>query len=837
MAQVQASSALNSTWYRSLQFRVVAAVLLVTLAVMGVLLANGHRLTTNALEVQTQARLDSLSPLLNAALAGRVFQRDHSELRSITAELVQTPDADILYIEVATTRGEVIARAGAMADAAQPSSSVLTALEQGLIYHVRKPLSLGADVEVGVVRFGLSLAGLVGLRDNMIRQSLLIVAVTLPLAFVLLAWGGYRLAGRVDRQLKEMREGEERYRTIFNAPDDAIFVHEADSGRIVDVNRAMLVMYGFDYQSALQLGVGEISANVPPYTRAEAEKLLNAARQQGSQRFEWLCRRRDGELFWGEISLRLDRIGDRDFIIGVNRNINDRKLAEQALEEEKEWLATTLQSIGDGVITTDRQGRVLMLNKLAAELTGWSAAEAAGRPLPEVFAIINERTGEPAKNPVEKVLAEGKIVTLENHTVLIARNGSRKPIADSGAPIRNREGEIIGVVLVFRDMTEQERTERELLKIKKLESVGVLAAGIAHDFNNLLTAILGNVDLARYLAKEQPPIVNLLQEAKKAGLRARGLTQQLLTFARGGDPVRQVASLEAVIRDSSRFVLRGSKVTCDYDIPPDLWLVEIDQGQISQVIQNIVLNARQAMAEGGRITITGRNRPADAADQARGKGDEVAITISDDGPGVEPAVLEKIFDPYFTTKKEGSGLGLTICHSIVDKHDGKITVDSRPAAGTTFTITLPASRQSAAEVREKAPITVRRRAKILVMDDETMVRQVMASSLTALGHEVVTVADGAEALKVYREAMGLSAPFDLVIMDLTVPGGMGGQEAVGKLRQLDPAARVVVASGYADDRIMAHHRDYGFAARLSKPVLLEELDRVVQTLLEPGENL
>ncbi|MFH7319080.1 ATP-binding protein [Desulfurivibrio sp. D14AmB] len=506
--------------------------------------------------------------------------------------------------------------------------------------------------------------------------------------------------------------------------------------------------------------------------------------------------------------------------------------AFEELQASEERLAITLQSIGDGVITTDRRGRVMLLNGVASQLTGWSQVEAVGRPLTEVFNIINERSGRVCENPAEKVLASGQIVALENHTLLIDKNGTRRPIADSGAPIRDRSGAVIGVVLVFRDMTEQRRVERELLKIKKLESVGMLAAGIAHDFNNLLTAIMINIELAGSARREDGEQAGLLAEAKKAGLRAQGLTKQLLTFARGGAPVRQVASLGAVIRDSTDFVLRGSGVSCDYQIPADLWPAEIDQGQISQVIQNIVINASQAMGGKGRLVIAARN-VGEGDDRPGGQQvNLVAISISDSGPGISVPELERIFDPYYTTKAEGSGLGLAICHSIVAKHDGRIEVVSRPEVGTTFTIFLPASGEQAAPAQSgpqgpEASV----KARVLVMDDDKMVLGVARRALEHLGHQVHTVTDGAQAVTAFEQAIAAGTPFDLVIMDLTVPGGMGGQEAVGKLRAIDPTVKVVVASGYAHEGVLANYRDHGFDGRLSKPFLLAELEGLLRQLL------
>ncbi|ADH85120.1 ATP-binding protein [Desulfurivibrio alkaliphilus] len=499
---------------------------------------------------------------------------------------------------------------------------------------------------------------------------------------------------------------------------------------------------------------------------------------------------------------------------------------EAELAAEREQLAVTLRSIGDGVITTDTTGRVILLNLVAERLTGWSQQEAQDRPLPEIFHIINDRTGEKHPNPVDKVLQTGLNVELENHTVLISRHGSRYHIADSGSPIRNFNSEIIGVVLVFRDVSEAIHTEAELLKAKKLESLGVLAAGIAHDFNNILTAIMGNLELARYLLGPQHQASNLIEEGTKASQRAQGLTQQLLTFARGGAPIRQAASIAGIIRDSADFVLRGSEVSCRYEIPHDLKLVNVDSGQISQVIQNIIINAREAISGSGTITVSCRNlgpvkkMPAD---------EYVEIKISDSGSGISREEQGKIFDPYFTTKEKGSGLGLAVCHSIIAKHHGKISVESAPGQGCTFTILLPVANSAGipAEADDRPAPAHNLSRRILLMDDEEMVRRVAARILQQLGCQVQETTDGEAAISAYRQAREEGQPFDLVIMDLTIPGGMGGKEAVKEIRRLDPQARVIVSSGYANDPIMAEPEKYGFDGVISKPYLLKDLEQVL----------
>lgn len=522
---------------------------------------------------------------------------------------------------------------------------------------------------------------------------------------------------------------------------------------------------------------------------------------------------------------------------GVCTDITQRKLAEEKLAAEQERLAVTLRSIGDGVITTDVSGQIVLINKVAEELTGWSQEEAIGKPFEEVFLLLT-KDRKPYPNPVPTALKSGQIFTLEEQTILVTKKGGELLIADSGAPIRDKASNTIGVVIVFRDITRQLQLEEENLKAKKLESVGVLAGGIAHDFNNILSAILGNINLARLDESMQASTLQLLLAAEKASLRAKDLTQQLLTFSKGGEPVKETASLQEVVRDSADFVLHGKNVAVRYTFPADLWLADIDKGQISQVIQNIIINAEHAMPDGGVITVVCKNIEGGAVPELPPTGKYVAIAITDTGSGISPDVIGKIFDPYFSTKDTGSGLGLAICHSIISKHHGHLAVTSTPGEGATFTITLPASSHPVLQSEENAPqVQGKQQAKILFMDDEEIVRNVAKSMLNHLGHEVVFASDGEEAIRLFSEALDSSSPFDLTIMDLTVPGGMGGEEAVKKIVSISPQAKVIVSSGYSNDPIMASYKHYGFCAAIVKPYQLTELGRVTgETLCAPQLN-
>ena len=622
---------------------------------------------------------------------------------------------------------------------------------------------------------------------------------------------------------------EEKYRAVFDAPSDAFFVHDAANGKILEVNRAMSEMYGYSQEEALGLDIGDLSSGEQGYTVAEAGRWVDRVLTIGPQRFEWQARRKNGQLFWVDVALRSFKFGDSLCVLAVVRDIEEQKKAAQELAAEKEQLAITLRSIGDGVITTDGEGRVVLLNRVAEKLTGWKQEHAKGCPLSEIFHIVDSKSGALCPNPALEVLNKGRQMELAKDTLLVAKDGSRRNVADSAAPIYNPASEMVGVVLVFRDISEKQRMEQEIIKVKKLESVGVLAGGIAHDFNNLLAAILGNINLVRLGLEEESKPALLLREAEKASLRAQHLTQQLLTFSKGGEPVRKTSDLREIIRDNVEFVLRGSSIGYELQLQEDLWPVDVDPGQVGQVIQNIILNGRQALEEttDSQIVIEAHNCQ-NCVENEVVTSSCVHVTINDNGPGISPAVLEKIFDPYFSTKQEGSGLGLAICHSIIAKHGGVLTAQSGVGQGATFTIKLPV----ASECEVKTPLdpiskAIQRPLKILIMDDEEMLRTLAAHILIELGHEAEVVKDGDEALAVYSKAMEAGSPFDGVIMDLTIPGGMGGKEAVAKLLELDPGAKVIVASGYSNDPVMANYKAHGFVAMLVKPFRVADLEKAV----------
>jgi PAS domain S-box-containing protein len=511
---------------------------------------------------------------------------------------------------------------------------------------------------------------------------------------------------------------------------------------------------------------------------------------------------------------------------GIVMDITERKRAEeQLLASERELLKVTLNSLGEGVVATDQQERIILMNETAAKLVGLSQAQAIGESFHKVFDIKDGKTGQP-------------YLTINfpesSQLVLVTKDLLEIPIAVNSSPIRADE-RIIGTVLVFQDVSIKQKTEQELLRAEKLKSLGILAGGIAHDFNNILAAILCNIQLATLKLKKNEDIHPYLSNTIETTRKASDLTKQLLTFSQGGAPVKKDASLNELIKDTSEFVLRGTKTKAEFAIPDDLWAASIDIGQISQVVNNLVINAQQAMPQGGIIRIYAQNVVMEANSHFK-PGKYIKITIQDQGIGIPPANLPKIFDPFFTTKKDGNGLGLATSYSIIAKHNGYIEVESREGAGTSFFIYLPALEVAVLQTKSPEEMDVSGDGlKILIMDDELKILNAVGEMLKYYGYRVALSTDGVEAIALYKQAKSCAEPFDVVIMDLTVPGGMGGQEAIAHLRNFDPQVKVIISSGYADDPIMADYTRYGFMGVVTKPYKIDELNEVILKVVNPAQ--
>jgi signal transduction histidine kinase/ActR/RegA family two-component response regulator len=380
------------------------------------------------------------------------------------------------------------------------------------------------------------------------------------------------------------------------------------------------------------------------------------------------------------------------------------------------------------------------------------------------------------------------------------------------------------------EIEQREKMEEELLRVRNLESLGTLAGGIAHDFNNFLTIVQGNIELAKMQLNANAPVQEVLEDSARACQRAAFLSSQLLTFAKGGDPIRRVTSIAKLILDAVQLARAGTPITISVDIVQDLWPAEVDAGQIGQIFHNILLNAKQAMAEGGRIDVRAENVVL-GGDEVPGPGPQVRIAIRDYGHGIPAEILPRIFDPYFTTKRSGSGLGLATAYAIASKHGGQLSVDSNCGAGSIFTLVLPASRETPAPESSVAAPLQSGQGRLLVMDDEEALRTLLDRGLSTLGYQVQSARDGAEAIALYQAAKTSGRAFDAVLLDLTVSGGMGGIETAAKLKELDPSVKLIVSSGYSDASVMSNFREYGFDDVIPKPWQATQLGEVLRRVL------
>ncbi|HEX3048230.1 MAG TPA: PAS domain S-box protein [Bacillota bacterium] len=593
--------------------------------------------------------------------------------------------------------------------------------------------------------------------------------------------------------------------------------------RITYFNKSAEKVYGYSAEEVLGRPSEEVFK--PIYLGITPEEALNRLTTTGVLESEAIHITKDGRqiIVESHAVLLYDAGGQPTGFIGINRDITKRVQYEEAIVKERELLMVTLNSLTEGVIAVDSGNRIFLINKVALDLTGYSELEAIDESLEKILNVVDEKTSEPVNS-----------VTLQRlrHPVLVNRDLKEVAISIKYSPIKSRSGEIIGTVIVFQDITEKQKTERELLRAEKLESLGILAGGIAHDFNNLLAAILSNIQLAQLKYKKNEEIGKYLQESVNSTRRASELTRQLLTFSKGGPPVKKTASLAELIHDTAKFALRGSHVKVVCDIDERLWPVEVDTGQISQVIHNLVINAKQAMPQGGIITITTENVVIGSEHHYQ-PGNYVRIMVKDQGVGIPKENLLKIFDPFFTTKKEGNGLGLASAYSIIKQHDGYLEVESEVSVGTTFFIYLPALAEISIgpEVQNEVAVA-NEKLRILLMDDEEIILKTVSEMLEYCGHQVTVVRDGMKAIKAYEQALNSGSPFDIVIMDLTIPGGMGAQEAIVYLRKIDPKIKAIVSSGYANDPIISQYERFGFSGVVTKPYKLDELNAVLNQVVE-----
>lgn len=502
--------------------------------------------------------------------------------------------------------------------------------------------------------------------------------------------------------------------------------------------------------------------------------------------------------------------------------------------DQKKLLASQQQyqslvdNSADAIFLHNTKGHILDVNQMACNILGYSHSE---------LLTMNIKNIEKSEKQYDDFHDFSNSLNFdETYTI----NGlfERKNKTQFPIEVRLRKYKLDDqslIVSLVRDVTERKKTEVEILRARKLDSIGLLAGGIAHDFNNLLGIIQGYIDLAnRSMTSAPEKATTYFQKATNATIQAAGLTQQLLTFSKGGEPIKKSANIPEIIHQSTDFSLHGSNIKVDYICQNNLWTANVDSGQISQVIQNLVINARQAMPDGGTLEITCNNITISDRDNPFKirPGNYIKVGVKDTGIGISEEALDSIFDPYFSTKQEGSGLGLALSYSIIDKHSGRITVDSTPGNGTTFTLFLPAdNEQITTNDSNLTPKKCSRKAHIMIMDDDAMLREISEEMLSNLGYDVTQSADGGDAVSQYREVMNSDNNIDLVIMDLTIPSGIGGKEAIKLIQKIDPEVKVLVSSGYCNDPVMVNYEEHGFMGAIKKPYSQDELAVIVSNVL------
>jgi PAS domain S-box-containing protein len=676
-----------------------------------------------------------------------------------------------------------------------------------------------------------------------------------PPAFLesILAIFAVRTAAELERVRMDqaLRASEHSYRTMFEATEDCIFIHDIDTGAIIDVNPRACETYGYDYDTMLSLGPGELSSGEPPYTAADAEHHLQRARSGEVVRVEWHRRNADGSTHWDEVCLKRVQLAGQDRIMAVTRDITERKEREQALARSEDRLRATVEAALDCIIAMDSGGRIREFNPAAEACFGYRRAEVLGRPLADL--IVPERFRRAHQHGMENYLQGGEPRMLGRRVELTAMraDGSEFPVELAIAEAQGTDGLVF--IGYLRDITLQREAEQaraqleaQLRQAQKMEAIGHLAGGVAHDFNNILTGIMGYLGMAEELARGgEPRLQQYLERARHSGVRAAELIQQMLTFSRGQRGRPRPLAPAPLVHEALRLVRASMPATLALavDIDERVPAVMVDPVQLEQVLMNLCINARDAM--GGQGTLEVRLR---CVEQARAicsschqaaDGRHVELSVADSGPGIPDDVLTRMFEPFFTTKGpgHGSGMGLATVHGIVHEYRGHILVANRAGSGASFSILLPALRDCPApeDVAGRAGSTARAaggvlRGRVLLVEDDATVRAFMTELLRDWGLEVQEFGSPLDALAAVE---GAAAPPDVAILDYTMPG-MTGLELARALARSYPALPVVLYSGYADGLAEVNLAEAGVRTLLAKPVDTTQLFRQLEALLDPG---
>ena len=644
-----------------------------------------------------------------------------------------------------------------------------------------------------------------------------------------------------EQEIEEaLRQSEEQYRLLVKQIPAVVFRGYADwSVDFFDRKIEALSGYSKDDFDSRKVKWCDLIPN-EDFDYAQ-QKFIDALKTDKSYVREHRLRRKSGELIWVQCRGQIfcDDTGKVDYISGMSFDVTDRKRAELALQESEQKLANIIDFLPDATLVIDKEGKVIAWNRAMEEMTGIKAEDMVGQgnyqyALPfygKRRPILIDLVLQPREELAKYTGLQKDGLSIAGVAHFPSFRGKEAYLFGKASVLLDSQGKIVGAIESVRDITDRQKAEAERLRFSKLESLGLLAGGIAHDFNNILTAIIGNISLAMLNPKNEVQVHGRLQEAEVACQQAQTLARQLLTFAKGGAPIKKITSVATTIEEAVTLACRGTQVRGEFQADDDLWLVEADPGQIGQVFQNLIINSVQAMPAGGTIDIHAANLKQEAAGKLLSPGNYVKITIRDRGIGIPAEYLPKIFDPYFTTKQSGSGLGLATAYSIIKGHHGEISVESTMGVGTTFHIYLPASDRKMVLPPRQDKAMLGGKGKILVMDDEEMVRKVLERMLANLGYEAELARDGAEAIEKFSEAEKAGDKFAAVILDLTVPGGIGGKATMVKLLEIDPQVKAIVSSGYSDDPIMSDPQKYGFSGVIAKPYKVMDLSKILHDII------
>ncbi len=627
-----------------------------------------------------------------------------------------------------------------------------------------------------------------------------------------------------------LKESEERFRGAFQYASTGMFLASLD-GNFTDVNNAASRILGYSRKELLNKNFRDITH--PDDLQLSDDKLSRLMSGEfDSYSTEKRYVHKNGSTIHAILSASIlrDENNQPKMLISQIQDITEKVKAENALKESEERYRHFIQNFQGIAFRGTLEYIPVFFKGLTEKITGYKEEEfMAGNP-PWDGIIHKDDLDEYYRD--SKPLFETPGYSTDREYRIIRKDGGIRWVHEYIHNIYDDSGKPLYVQGSLYDITEKKQLEEELLKAEKLESIGILAGGIAHDFNNILSGVLGNISLAQVYDQTGKAVDEVLHDAEAATIRAKELTNQLLTFSRGGAPVIKTESIEGLIRESARFSLHGSNVSFKIKAENDIPNVSIDAGQISQVFNNLFINADQAMPSGGTVSIIIKNlHDSDALPPQLKKGRYVKIKVSDTGSGISKDDMDRIFEPYFTTKEKGSGLGLATSYSIIKQHGGLIQVDSASGGGTTFTVFLPAAEGKRQKAAKDSQEIIRGEGKILIVDDDPNVQDVARRMLESLGYKVTSSVTGEEGLQTFKHHMTEGSSFDLIIMDLTIPGGMGGKDLISVILDIEPDTRAIVVSGYSQDPVLSKYSEYGFKAAISKPFKIQELSQIVHKVI------